>query len=321
MKSDNPRIRRWDELTGTDFREMDRRNTVVVVSVSPLEVHGPYLPVVADSIESDAIGFAAMERLCDRHDDISFVVLPPVWVSTDVVPQPGSLMFRPTTMIRVLEDLGRSLARQGFHHVWVMNFHGGPRHFVSIEVAADRVSRRYGIRMVSLFSLLIARYTKGETESADLLGDAMGIDKEKLRGDTHAGAVETSLLLHLDGDHVDKRVGELPRRTIDTTLAEKGKKPLDSSSAVGIVRGLGIKLRYFLEHTYSGAPALGTAERGEKALEVLADLAADAAGELWTGEIGPEDCHSPLWPARWVLTTPVFTALFEKAVGFRSPVF
>ena len=150
-------IREWQYLTSSDFAKLDFANTVVLVTCSPLEVHGPHLPVFADIEESENIILRAAEILCQRNPRMQFLHLPPIYTAADALPQRGSLMFRSSTLVDVLSDLGRSLAAQGFKHIWVSNFHGGPRHFLAIEKAADLCNRRYGTKMVSAFSLLIQR--------------------------------------------------------------------------------------------------------------------------------------------------------------------
>ena len=124
----------------------------------------------------------------------------------------------------MLEDLGRSLAAQGFQNVMVSNFHGSPRHFLAIETACDRVSRERGIRMVSIFSLMLSRL------NGRRLGARRGarphpghLDKADLDGDTHGGLVETSQLLALHPDWVDPDYKQLPRRTVDIWLEETGR--------------------------------------------------------------------------------------------------
>ena len=110
----SPRIREWKDLTGPAIEALDRRNTVVVVTCSPLEVHGPHLPVSADMAEAEGLLERTMEMLLERHPEIGFVHLPPIFVAADVLPHRGSLRFRASTVTRVLTELGTTLATQGF---------------------------------------------------------------------------------------------------------------------------------------------------------------------------------------------------------------
>ena len=48
---------------------------------------------------------------------------------------------------------------------------------------------------------------------------------------------------------------------------------------------------------------------------------ADALAELWLGRLHARDCHSPLWKWRRLFLTPGVGAIFERAIGFRNPIF
>jgi len=115
--TEEPRVLRWETLTKKGFDEIDRERAVVLVTASPLEVHGPHLPMGADALEGEGLAERMLRFLPEEHRSRTFLKLPFVYAATDVVPQPGSLFFRPGTTVRILEDLGRSLAAQGFRHV------------------------------------------------------------------------------------------------------------------------------------------------------------------------------------------------------------
>src|SRR5262245_60904247 len=143
-----PKVLRWETLTKKQFDTIDRARAVVLVTGSPMEVHGPHLPLGADCLEGEGLAERMLRFLPERHLDRTFLKLPFVYAAADPVPQPGSLAFRPSTTIAFFEDLGHSLAAQGFRNVLVSNFHGSPRHFVAPEVACDRVARARGIQML-----------------------------------------------------------------------------------------------------------------------------------------------------------------------------
>lgn len=319
----SPRIRDWQFLRGPDFAHIDRERTVVCVTCSPLEVHGPHLPVITDTWEAEKLNERCIELFHPLHPEVEFLRLPPLYVAADVLPHPGSVMFRSSTITRVLEDLGRSLAKQGFKHIWVCNFHGGPRHFVSIEVACHRTNRKYNTRMVSVFSLLIKRLTRGGTDLSDVLGHLEGIQRKDLEGDSHAGAVETAMMLHLLGEHVDPGYKDLEQVTVELKRAREGKGSLvaDTKPTLGkLVFGFREKLKFYETETYSGKPSIATPLLGKQILDTLASHGAEALSELWTGKLALRDCHSPLWPVRWIFTSSWLGWLIEKLVGYRSKV-
>jgi len=39
-------VRYWQYLTGKEFKEIDKSKAVVMVTCSPIEVHGPHLPEI-----------------------------------------------------------------------------------------------------------------------------------------------------------------------------------------------------------------------------------------------------------------------------------
>jgi creatinine amidohydrolase/Fe(II)-dependent formamide hydrolase-like protein len=322
---DGPELLRWETLTKRRFDEIDRGEAVVLVTCSPLEVHGPHLPLGADALEGEGLAARGLRFLPERHQQRTFLKLPMIYAATDVVPQPGSLYFQPATTIRVLEDLGRTLAAQGFRHVMVSNFHGGPRHFLAIEKAAVRANARYGLRMDSLFSLLIARLTNGTSSLDDVLGEIPGIDKADLVGDTHGGLVETSQLLALHGEWIDSGYKDLPRTTLATWRAAKGLAvrehgPRDPRHFLTMLAEFRDSLRYFQEETFSGAPAGASPELGERILDRLGREAAIAMTELLDGELDPDDCHSPVWPLRLLFLNPLLIRISNRLLGFRNPI-
>lgn len=313
-------IHDWHTLTGNDFNALRGKRIVALVTCSPLEVHGPHLPVAADLCEGAELLDGAVAKLAPRCEGVVFLRLPWVWAAADVLPHPGSVRFRAGTIVRVLEDMGESLARQGVRDVWVSNFHGGPRHFVAIERACANAQRRFGSRMVPLFSLLLGRLTGGATDLSAVLAHRLGIPVERLRGDSHGGAVETSLLLHLMGAHVDPAYRELPPDSVELRLAREGRDPLqkgDRPTIPELIRGFVHKFRYFEGATYAGDPALGGAEAGAQIYDILTDHAAEALAEVLDGTLPPSRWHSPLWPLRHLLLSEAVHGLFERALATR----
>ncbi len=320
-----PKLLRWETLTKKQFDQIDPAQAVVLLSSSPLEVHGPHLPIGADALEADGLAERMLRFLPEEHRTRTFLKLPFIYVATDVVPQRGSLQFRPSTNVRLLTDLGTTLAAQGFHHILISNFHGGPRHFLSIEKACERVNRRHGIGMVSLFSLLVGRLTRGDSELGELLGALPGLRPEELDGDTHGGLIETSQLLALHGDWVDPDYKRLPRLTVNDWLERNGETASelrrgDPRLLLQLLRRYRGVIRYFSQETYSGAPASASPELGERILDTLAEQAADACAELFDGRLRPGDCHSPIWKVRFLFLNPLMIRLANWSMGLRSEI-
>ncbi|MBS2013937.1 MAG: creatininase family protein [Deltaproteobacteria bacterium] len=323
-EGERARLRRWQDMTGPQIAELDPAKTIVLVTCSPLEVHGPHLPTSADMTESEGLLEATATKILARRDDLTFVMLPPVYAASDVLAHRGSLKFSPNVVTTILEELGATLARQGFRHVWVGNFHAGPRHILAIERACDRVNRRHDARMVSVFSLLVKRITGGSSDASAFLAGVGGISKQDLHGDSHGGVVETSMLLHLVGRHVDPRYADLPPRSLELDLERAGRAPLqkaDKPTVLEIIRSLPLRARYYDRETYAGIPARASAELGREYLDRFSSEAATALLELWDGKIGLEEQYSPMWPFRRVMLSELVYRAFDKLVGLKpSPI-
>jgi creatinine amidohydrolase len=317
-------IQNWHELTGKQIDALDRTRTVVLVQCSPLEVHGPHLPTMADIREAEGLTERAAELLAEKHPEIRFVRLPWMFVAADVLPHRGSIKFSPRTVRAVIEELGTSLGRQGFVHAWIGSFHGGPRHVSALELGAHRAHRATGIQMISMFSLLVKRLTGGGSDLAGLLGGLGGIGADELKGDSHGGLVETAMLLHLAGPHVDRGFSSLPPRSLEIDLAERGQPPLQrgtKATLLELLRGFPLKQRYYERETYAGAPAKASAELGKLYLDRLAHEAAAALSDRYTGALRIEDCKSPLWPLRHLMMSRTFGRAFEAIASTKaSPV-
>jgi creatinine amidohydrolase len=320
-----PTVLRWETLTKERFDRLDRDRCIVLVTCSPLEVHGPHLPLGADALQGEGLARRMLRFLPEPHRDRTFLQLPFIYAATDTLPHPGSLYFRSSTTMRVLEDLGRTLAVQGFRDVLVSNFHGSPRHFLAVEAACDRVSRKHDVRMVSLFSVLIGRLTKGSTELYGVLGDLPGVSPDDFRGDTHGGLVETAQLLALHPEWVGRDYATLPRRTVDLWLQEQGEAPpeIERGRPAGLltmVKTFHGALRFFRAETYSGTPGKASRELGEQILDRLGREAASVVAEILEGRLPREQWHSPLWSKRFLFVNPLMVRLFDRVLGIREGI-
>jgi creatinine amidohydrolase len=321
-----PTILRWERLTSTAFDAIDRSRAVVLVSCSPIEVHGPHLPLGTDAFEAEALLARTVRALPAPHGERTFIQVPTIFAGTDTLPQAGSLFFRASTIVAVLEDLGRTLAAQGFRDIWVSNFHGSPRHFLAIEEACARVSRRAGARMASIFSLMLGRLLDGRPDAsldaavADLLEGIPGVARADLIGDSHAGFIETAQMLAIEPTLVEARFRELARVTVEGWLAEQGGAAEAKGEGKGaFVREIVRSVRFFKSQTYAGAPARATAEAGERILDAFAGRCAAACAELLEGTLAPSACHSPLWRLRFLFLNSVMIEVGDRLVG-HAPV-
>ena len=142
-------IHRLEELSSPALDALARDRTVIVLTVSPLEEHGPHLPIGVDAFTARYFAEAVAERLVASRPGWTVVLAPPLHLGTFTFEAVGTITVRQRAVRDVVVDYGASLARAGFRYILVANGHAGPGHLVALEEAAAIVSRRYRVTMAS----------------------------------------------------------------------------------------------------------------------------------------------------------------------------
>jgi creatinine amidohydrolase len=312
------------------IRNLDRTKTAVIASMSPLEVHGPHLPIGQDLMEAYSIARETAERLAERYMEWSFLLLPPVPVAADALPKLGSVNFPASTVRDVAYHLLAPFAREGFARLAFASFHGGPRHLCALEAAAEDLKNDFGVPAVSLMSAALSRLMDGKFFMG-ALGNVEGcmMTAEKMVEDRHAGFVETSLALHLWPEKVQAGWETLPPSVPEGSdggsfLFEKteGEGLLAAAKRAGrTVSSITGVVKHFRDSTYFGYPAFSSAGAGKALFELLADLSAGIGAELIDRGL-LMDGHSPLWRYRTVFLNTVAGRIVDELQGTykREPV-
>jgi creatinine amidohydrolase len=162
----------WEECQ--EYLLHDNR---AILPIGATEAHGRQLGLGCDFMLAEAIARAAGDR--------TGVMVAPVLgygMSHQLTGFSGTLTLAPETLIRVLEDLLRSLYRHGFRRVLVVNGHGGN----------DAALRSASVVVTSEAADLRVKATAWWTEPAiqRLVDEAAGVQ----RG-THAAVNETAFLM------------------------------------------------------------------------------------------------------------------------------
>src|ERR1700684_1215006 len=123
-------FRHWQNLTWTDFRSLPD-DAVAILPVAAVEQHGPHLPVSVDATINAGILARALEMV---PADATVLALPmqSVGLSVEHIRFPGTLTLSAETLIAVLTEVGRSVARAGPRRLVVLNCHGGQPQVVDI---------------------------------------------------------------------------------------------------------------------------------------------------------------------------------------------
>lgn len=205
-------IFRFEELNWKELDAMDRSATMFFLPVSPLEEHGPHLPIGVDFIHADFFAREAADLLESRHPHWNFILIPALALGSHVIDYVGSIRIRQRVLRDLLFDYGSSLAKHGFKYIVVFSAHGAPGHIVALEEACEAVSRKYRIQMIApagrfTIGLFLGEYyDRFNKFMPKPLADEMLKD---MRKDYHAGLWETSMMLMFRPDLVKDEYRDL----------------------------------------------------------------------------------------------------------------
>jgi creatinine amidohydrolase len=289
-------IHRLEELSSAALDALDRARTVLILTISPLEQHGPHLPLGVDAFTAQYFAGAVAERIVGARPGWHVVLAPPLFLGSFTLDDVGTIRVRQRIVRDVLIDYGRSLARAGFRYLLIANGHAGPGHLVALEEAAARVSRRHRVRMASLSGHLAWTFRRGDhlraIESA--LGRALSAtERRAFTEDAHAGWWETSMMLWLRPELVDTAYRELPGAHYPMASRIVPNYPLRNAG-----RG------------YVGHPALGDPAFARATATVLLDLVMEFVDRLLAPGPLPRTGRSPFFYVPFLRTDfwPVIAA-------------
>src|ERR1051326_1247030 len=213
-RRDIPHMLKLEELSWPQLEALDRARTVIFVPVSPVEEHGPHLPLGTDMYTCRALITALALRLEERNPDVITVLAPMVPLGSATVPYLGSIGSPPRLVREVLMRIGRAFARDGFRHIVAMSGHMGLSHLLALETAARQVSRRYGVNMIAPVATVWRSALRDDAlveQCASLPEPITGKTLALFLKSHHGGTLETSLMLHLHPELVQPEFRDLRR--------------------------------------------------------------------------------------------------------------
>lgn len=288
-------IHRLEEMSTRALDALDRTRTVIILAVSPLEEHGPHLPLGVDAFIARHFAQVIAERLVAARPGWTVVLAPTLHLGSFTFDAVGTVRVRQRVVRDAVVDYGDSLARAGFRYILVANGHAGPGHLVALEEASAIVSRRHGVAMASFTGRLAWEFLRGrylpKVEAA--LGRALTEEERRaFAEDAHGGFWETSMLLLLRPDLVDDAYRALPPARYSRLERVRPNYPLKHG-------GQG----------YVGHPAMADPAFARATTEVLIGEALELANDLLDGRIRPGSQRSPF------SVVPFFRTNFWPAVG------
>lgn len=185
----------WADLKSPDFARFDRARCVAVLPVAAIEQHGPHLPLNVDATLVEGVIAAALPHL---PADLPVLFLPTqsIGLSPEHARFAGTLTLKAETVIRLWTELAESVAASGVKKLVLLNSHGGQVGL--LDVVARDLRARLGMLVYSVNSFNLPLRDEQGASIADLFS------AQEHRFGIHAGAMETSMMLALKPDQVDR---------------------------------------------------------------------------------------------------------------------
>jgi creatinine amidohydrolase len=168
-----------EEITMDDFASGLEKTRTVIIPFGSTEEHGPHLPLGADTIH-------VYEVCKEAAKQISVFVAPPLFygVCRSTRNHPGTVGIRPSTLRAITADLVSDLYRQGLLHFLIISGHASGLHISCLIEVGEELLQSYPDIRLAVLSLLD-------------LGMPAWQEVITTKDDSHAGEVETSIMLHL----------------------------------------------------------------------------------------------------------------------------
>lgn len=259
------------DLTYTEYEAAVKGGAVAIWGLGVVEEHGPHLPLATDIYGPYQATTGASQELARRN--VPSVVVPVYYWGVNRVTGsfPGSIDVRPEIMIELMQDVFKSLKRDGIKTVFCVSGHGDAAHNKAIYEGVKRAAAELGISTYFVTNPMMAQRLGLDSNDPRLVLTAAGPGYAPAQPgaprpqiDVHAGAGETSTMLGNFPDVVRKDlIAGLPPTNLNEAQLAEWRRGYDHAKKV-------------TPDGYFGAPADADAERGRQSSQRGAIAIADA---------------------------------------------
>jgi len=134
-----------EELSWKQIEALAREKTVFFIPLSPLEEHGPHLPVGTDLLTARDAAKEAMKLVSKKQPRLTMVMYPsiPLGYAKVTTGFPGTVTTHAKTITSIVTDTVGSLAQFGFKYFVICTFHMDLGHLKGIYRGIRKVTAAY----------------------------------------------------------------------------------------------------------------------------------------------------------------------------------
>jgi creatinine amidohydrolase len=219
------------DITMPEFEQHLAKTRTILFPFGAVEEHGNHLPLSTDTL----IVYEVLKRAAQRKE---VFVAPPLYygVCTSTAAHAGTVTISPETLRKLTFDLVKDVYRKGLRNIFLISGHAGGIHMAALKEVAEILMSELAELKMAVFSLY------------EIIGDKV-VPLTETKNDSHAGEIETSLVLALTPELVK---GASPEEY------PQFPKPFIVSD----------KLRYWPGGVW-GNPSKASPEKGQKVLALM----------------------------------------------------
>jgi len=260
------KIIKLEELSWKQIDDLDRNKTIFFLPISPLEEHGPHLPVGTDLLTIKDVVNEAVKTLNKKHPELTYVILPPMPIgyckfNTEF---PGSFSVSGKIVRDVVYSIGSSLGNHRFKYLIICTFHLSVVHLRGIYSAIKKLESEFDLRICEPWG---PHYYNNEIQKRE---PKLGFDTTK---EIHGGFRETSLMKYQYPYLVDesyKKLQSMYRDVYSPRVLGKSFKELG------------------LKEGYIGSPSRADVDYGRWFFNEIVNIFVDSTIKLYDGKKLPE---------------------------------
>lgn len=167
-----------EEMTMTEFEEGLKKTRTVFIPFGSVEEHGSHLPLSTDTMQAYEVGKGAAKLT-------PLFVAPPIpyGCCRSTSHHPGTISISTKTLKFIMKDIIKSLHSQGLNKFIVLTGHAGGTHKMALQDAGEELINE--IHDITI--AVVTEYDLAKREGKGII---------ETEGDSHAGEIETSRIMH-----------------------------------------------------------------------------------------------------------------------------
>lgn len=252
----------WRRLRADQLRALAQQDAIVILPVASIEQHGPHLPVEVDSRLGEEVAARTARKAQERGQPT--IVLPVLWtgLSEHHMSFSGTITLDFPAFSAVVEGVVRSVLRDGFKRIVLLNAHGGNEN--ALRTITDELTPKYRVPIVQFTYWYAA---------------AVAIAKilETQGGLQHACEAETAMMMAVQPELVAEDRIPLAKVNMTPDISDVVGGGVYRWRAIGARSASGV----------IGNPEAASKEKGERLFEAISDSLADKL------------CNAELWQLPW----------------------